>query len=167
MMIRGNTKNNLKNWLIVVTLAFVMVVAGELCGRGTVSAATKPKKLRMMMSSEPTADHIAHIYSPGFAPAEPITRNVMEPLIDYSKGGPVARLATKWEHSADLTKWRLYLRKGVKFHNGADFTARDVVEFAKWNIELKDVSQVYHRVPIKEALAVDNYTVDLIFAGPQ
>ncbi len=166
MMIRGNTEHK-KNWFMAITLVFVMVAAGELCGIKAASAATKPIKLRMMMSSEPTAEHMAHIYSPGFAPAEPITRNVMEPLIDYSKGGPVARLATKWEHSPDLTKWRLYLRKGVKFHNGADFTARDVVEYAKWIIDEKKTSSLFERVPVKEAVAVDDYTVDLIFEDPQ
>ena len=35
-------------------------------------------------------------------------------------------LAERWE-IVDPLKWRFYLRKGVKFHNGEDFTADDVV----------------------------------------
>ena len=35
-------------------------------------------------------------------------------------------LAESWE-VLEPTKWRFHLRKGVKFHNGNDFTADDVV----------------------------------------
>ncbi len=163
MMIRGIVKN----WFMLAALAFVMVVAGEVCGTKAASAAAKPVKLRMMMPSEPAGPGpLGQLH--GASPiAEPIVYNVMEPLVDYTKDGPVPKLATKWEHSADLTKWRFYLRKGVKFHNGADFTARDVLEFAKWNLEMKWESNVYQRVPFKEAVLVDDYTIDLVFEKPQ
>jgi len=36
-------------------------------------------------------------------------------------------LAEKWEASADLKTWDLYIRKGVKFNNGAELTAADVI----------------------------------------
>ena len=39
-------------------------------------------------------------------------------------------LAERWE-IVDPLKWRFYLRKGVKFHNGEDFTADDVVFSAR------------------------------------
>ncbi len=40
-------------------------------------------------------------------------------------------LANKWEMSGGGLTWTFYLRKGVKFHNGAELTAKDV----KFSIE--------------------------------
>jgi peptide/nickel transport system substrate-binding protein len=42
-------------------------------------------------------------------------------------------LLEKWEVSEDLMNWTLYVRQGVKFNNGKDFTADDVVfNFNQW-----------------------------------
>jgi peptide/nickel transport system substrate-binding protein len=42
-------------------------------------------------------------------------------------------LCEKWEASDDVKTWDLYLRKGVKFNNGDDFTAEDVMfTFGQW-----------------------------------
>lgn len=53
---------------------------------------------------------------------------VYEPLVwidpDYNF---IPWLAESWEGSADGTVWTFHLRKGVKFHDGSDFDAEDVV----------------------------------------
>jgi peptide/nickel transport system substrate-binding protein len=40
-------------------------------------------------------------------------------------------LAEQWEHSDDLKRWTFHLRQGVKFHNGRELVAEDVIAFFK------------------------------------
>ena len=44
-------------------------------------------------------------------------------------------LAESWEASADAKTWTFNLRKGVKFHNGKDFGADDVIASLKMHTE--------------------------------
>src|SRR5215468_10583676 len=77
-------------------------------------------------------------------------------------------LAEKWEQAPDDKKtWIFHLRKGVKFHDGTDFTADAVI----WNLERifnKDSAQfepgavgiMRSRVPILASYKkIDDYTV--------
>ncbi|MGH2592368.1 MAG: ABC transporter substrate-binding protein, partial [Anaerolineae bacterium] len=54
---------------------------------------------------------------------------VMESLLGYEivTGNVIPSLAESWEANDDLTEWTFTLRQGVKFHNGADLDANDVV----------------------------------------
>jgi ABC-type transport system substrate-binding protein len=53
-----------------------------------------------------------------------------ESLLAYEIGGTavVPALASSWEATDDLLTWTFHLREGVKFHDGSDFDANDVVE---------------------------------------
>jgi peptide/nickel transport system substrate-binding protein len=62
---------------------------------------------------------------------------IYDPLYKYKIGGTevLPNLATKCEPNADGTKWTCALQQGVKFHDGADFDANDVVATfaAQWD----------------------------------
>src|SRR5215211_1991051 len=66
-------------------------------------------------------------------------------------------LAERWEQ-VEPTRWRFYLRKGVKFHNGEDFTADDVVFSA--DRARAPASDVKTRLPADvKVVKVDDHTV--------
>ena len=73
-------------------------------------------------------------------------------------------LAESWE-IVEPTRWRFNLRKGVKFHNGNDFTADDVVFSAE---RLKsEGSDLKSRFPDgTKFVKVDDHTVDVVLTAP-
>ncbi len=73
-------------------------------------------------------------------------------------------LATSWK-VMEPTRWRFNLRKGVKFHNGNDFNADDVIFSA--NRVRSEGSDLTTRIP-KDAkfVKVDDYTVDVVLTSP-
>ena len=91
--------------------------------------------------------------------------NVMEGLTKRDKDFKIIPgLAERWE-VIDPLKWRFYLRKGVKYHGGEDFTADDVV-FSLDRLRSPD-SQTKSRVPADAtAVKVDDYTVDFVLKTP-
>ena len=91
--------------------------------------------------------------------------NVYEGLVRYSPKMEIEPcLAEKWE-IAEPTRWRFYLRKGVKFHNGNPFTADDVIFTYKRT--LSDGSDHQARVStLKEIKKIDDYTIDVITKAP-
>ncbi len=73
------------------------------------------------------------------------------------------RLAEKWERIDALTM-RFHLRKGVKFHSGNEFTAKDVVFSFNRLSKSADFKGIF--APFKEVKIVDEYTVDLVSNEP-
>ncbi|MEM8754520.1 MAG: ABC transporter substrate-binding protein, partial [Pseudomonadota bacterium] len=72
-------------------------------------------------------------------------------------------LAVSWEAGTD--GWTFKLREGVKFHDGADFTAEDVAfSFERANAESSDFKEQAKNVTKVEI--IDDYTVKLHTAGP-
>ncbi len=80
-------------------------------------------------------------------------------LFWWEKGEGRPMLAERWEVGKDGLSWTFYIRKGVKFHNGADLTAADV----KFSLE-RHMSPQALQPPeairdIERVEMVDDYTV--------
>lgn len=89
---------------------------------------------------------------------------VFDPLIRWTQEMTFEpRLAEKWER-LDANTVRFHLRKGVKFHSGNPFTAKDVV----WTLDRLKKSQDFKGLfePFTGAVAVDDFTVDVKTAKP-
>jgi len=91
--------------------------------------------------------------------------NVYEGLAAYSADLElIPALAESWETTSPTT-WVFKLRKGVKFHNGNDFTADDVI--FSWKRTLTDGSDQKARGSlIKTIIKVDDHTIQVETPGP-
>ena len=84
---------------------------------------------------------------------------LFDPLVRWNKvKGLDGRLATSWKRVNNKTM-RFTLRKGVKFHSGNDFTAKDV----KYTIERLKSSPDFKAIfdPISDVKIIDAYTVEI------
>jgi peptide/nickel transport system substrate-binding protein len=100
-------------------------------------------------------------------PTHTIRHQMYEPLIIRDVTGAFEpALATDWAPSADDPNvWVFNLREGVKFHDGADFTAEDVVfSFERAKQPNSDMKELIGS--ITEVRAVDDYTIEMVTDGP-
>jgi peptide/nickel transport system substrate-binding protein len=92
--------------------------------------------------------------------------HMIEPLT-FTSGSKVApMLATSWK-AIDDTTWQFDLRHGVKFHDGSEFTADDVVFSINRVPHVKSpASLTYFTKSITSVTAVDPYTVKIATSSP-
>jgi len=96
-------------------------------------------------------------------PNNSLGRHVFETLVRQDESQRMQPgLAESWKAINDL-EWEIKLRKGVKFHNGQDFTADDVIATFKRvpNVPNSPASFAFFVRPIVEIKAVDPLTLRL------
>ncbi|MHB0898059.1 MAG: ABC transporter substrate-binding protein [Spirochaetales bacterium] len=96
------------------------------------------------------------------------SQQIFETIVGRDKNlRMVPSLAISWKEVDPLT-WELKLRQGVKFHDGKDFGAADIVYSIKRIPRVPDSPSSYKRnvAAIKDVIAVDNYTVRLLLKEP-
>jgi peptide/nickel transport system substrate-binding protein len=91
--------------------------------------------------------------------------NIYEGLVARDKNFQIAgQLADSWEQ-VDATTWRFKLRSGIKFHNGSDFAADDVV--FSMSRALAETSNFKHVLASVDSFkAVDDMTVEIVTKAP-
>ena len=100
-------------------------------------------------------------YAVNTSPLQAVWGSIMEPLIDadYEKRGYRGILAETWQMKG--TKLQFKLRKGIRFHDGASFTSRDVLASFKRILTDKQSLQAPNLQNIAEMDAPDDHTVIL------
>jgi ABC-type transport system substrate-binding protein len=129
------------------------------------AAPASPHKLTIAVGGEFTSMD-PHYFN--FGPNNALAFYVFEPLIRFdAEFHPEPALAVAWAALDEQTR-EIKLRPGVRFHDGAPFTADDVVfSFACIpRLLLSPGSFVYAVKPILQTEVVDHYTLRLHTAAP-
>jgi len=89
-------------------------------------------------------------------------------LVKYDKNlNLTGDLAERWDISPDGLTITFHLRKGVKWHDGSEFTAHDVLYTYRTIIDPKTpTAYAEDFLQVKSAAAVDPYTFKVIYSKP-
>jgi peptide/nickel transport system substrate-binding protein len=97
----------------------------------------------------------------------PTWKHVIEPLVEWSweQKDLVPVLAESWSNP-DSQTWLFKLKQGVRFHDGGEFTADDVVHSYTRILKDPDSKQASSIAGIDDLEAVDRYTVRIHTKAP-
>ena len=138
---------------LATTLAATMTVGVAHAADVTIGARSEPS------SMDP--------YFHNLGPNNAMLGHVFGRLVDWDSNQQfIARLAKSWKAINDTT-WEFKLRKGVKFHDGSDFTADDVIySFARADGYTGGNSSFRTYTKGKTLKKIDDHTVHIMTAAP-
>ncbi|MEA1968787.1 MAG: ABC transporter substrate-binding protein [Thermodesulfobacteriota bacterium] len=142
----------MKRFIVLILSLFVVL---------SFSFSVNAKTLKLGLDADPVSLDIHVQLSGGMLQ---LSHWCFDPLVRWTKEMTFEpRLATKWERINEY-RMRFYLRKGVKFHSGNTFTAKDV----KWTFERMKKSVDYKGLiePFVGIAIIDDYTIDVVTAKP-
>lgn len=172
----------LRNYLYFIVIPFLVVLAGcadnegEMVsgGTGLIARLTSGGKTAVpaygdMIVIGVTQDASALVpVMATDAPSRRTTELIFNGLVKYDKDLKlVGDLAETWEISEDRRTIRFHLRKGVKWHDGKPFTARDVECTYKTYIDpITPTPYASDFLRINDFRVVDDFTVEVKYDKP-
>ncbi len=138
---------------------------GVLAGAAWADLGWAASRERLMILSSIGLDTL-NPYAHSSGPQYGIWEHMIEPLveIDYARKDYYGVLAESWKFQGNT--WVFRLRKGIRFHNGAPFTAADVVHSVNRVRNDKRSLQKSNFDDLTEVQAPDDYTVTFTTAAP-
>ena len=159
---KGTTCINRREFLKSTAGLIVGAASGPLLLRKGFAASRD----RVTIFHSSVADSI-HPYNHSSSPIYGNWQHVMEPLIelDYDKKDYVGMLADSWQFQGN--RWTFKLRKGIKFHNGAPLTSKDVAfSIEKIRDEKGGSLQASNFKDVTEVQTPDDLTVVFVTKQP-
>lgn len=150
-------------FVLFLLLSAVMIVVG--CSRFI--PARDPATIYMHLPAEPgTLNPLTS--TDGYSSA--VNSHLYESLIDldYDTLQPKPQLAERWEITPDKMRYRFYLKKGVFWSDGVEFTADDVVYSYNKIMDPKVACaqlKVYY-IDIKNCRKINRYAVEFLYSRP-
>jgi peptide/nickel transport system substrate-binding protein len=145
----------------------ILVLAVALAGLAPVALAQSSNTLTAPLIGDPTA---WPINPPGLISDIMVGKTMFNNLVRFSfddGSTVVADLAHSWEVDADSRVWTFFLRDDVTWHDGAPFTAADVI-FTVETIRSPDVASRWSAafVTLDTIEALDDHTFRFTFVEP-
>ncbi|WP_231689641.1 peptide-binding protein [Bacillus sp. FJAT-27245] len=142
--------------------------SGKNKNKNEAKASTEPQKGGSLILGHTASPTLFNPYFSTGGPDGTIEAMLFSGLVTIDREfSPVGNLAEKWDVSDDDKTYTFYLRKGVKWHDGEDFTADDVV--FTYNIPLHKDYTGPRALPfetVTEIKKVDDYTVTITLSEP-
>ena len=152
--------------LLVLFVAVLMIFSA--CGKKeTASTITEQKKVNDTLTVVITADPagLDPSHSSGSAMGQ-VIRQMYDTLFIYDENyNIVPWLAESYEYENDETLV-LHMRKGVKFANGDELKASDVIFTIKTAQAGTGATDSFQKIVVDKSTVVDDYTVKLVTNGP-
>ena len=145
---------------VLCAAAALMLIPGIMTGCSGDSAEDAANGITVYIGGnifEESMDPVKGAMSYGY----PFTNNALIKVNTESEY--VGDLAAEWEIDASALTYTFKLREGVKFHDGSDFTAEDVVFTYDKVKENQGENENVDLSRLESAEAVDDYTVVFLF----
>ena len=135
----------------MISLVMCILILGSVLAAGCPApqaevAVEVPQEVVAGLGRDPVGARSAHPY---------LTRIVERLVFSDFEMNPQPGLAKSWEVSEDGMTWTLYLREGVKFHDGTAFNA----EAVRFNLERLIEKTPMRFGPIESIAIIDDYTI--------
>jgi len=166
-------KRNLQVWMIVI-LVFSLLLSA--CA--SAAPATQPETVKEPASSASLeVDRVLRMGVAGSPKIDPAVGtdaascmsfvNIYDFLVNVKLDGSIEpSLAERWETSADSKEFTFFLRKGVKFHDGTELNADDVVFSAERLKTMGEGFAFIYKGLIDKVEKVDDYSVKFTLTRP-
>ncbi len=167
----------MKRWLLIIMVLFLIPAMFTFAGggkeKGTETSETEEKaepetkeEMRELRVTFAWPTYIDPAVGSDFSSSSTFV-NLYDTLVyPTPDGGVKANVAEKWETSQDGLTWTCYLKKGVKFHDGSELTAEDVVFTMDRLVTIGEGYGYMFSEKVKSTEALDNYTVQFNLAEP-
>ena len=159
-MIAG--KSNHFKFSIVLVLVLGLILVG---GVGVLASEDRSGgKITIALEKEPVnLDPVQALDTP----SSRVIEQIFDPLISYDEGTKyVPNAAKSWENPDPLT-WIFHLREGMKFHNGEEVTAEDLVYAWRQFLPVTDFEAPRNRLfMVDEIIKMDDYSVKVKLTEP-